>query len=194
MQQNRNPDTIEGICFQHAGISLHPQIEFPSVERSRSEPSTSYLGSSNSIFELCSSPQGASEKSHLGRLLVRRPVAAVALLPQPLVLFSAGACAGALGKQLLCHEVIEVPFVLFILTSASWALFSALHIIHGLQQPGSVVSANAMRQEACLTDCICTRHVCIASVAPDASIKRKVDLGLFKRILQKSICIKFLQI
>jgi len=35
-----------------------------------------------------------------GRLLVNRPLAVVALIPQPLVLFGAGAAAGALGKTL----------------------------------------------------------------------------------------------
>jgi len=34
-----------------------------------------------------------------GRLLVNRPLAVVALIPQPLVLFGAGAAAGALGMS-----------------------------------------------------------------------------------------------
>lgn len=49
-------------------------------------------------FEL-SSASGSVEKPRIGRLLVRRPVAAVALVPQPLVLFTAGALAGALGED-----------------------------------------------------------------------------------------------
>lgn len=51
----------------------------------------------NLLFELSTSEGSRDRRPSVGNLLVRRPVAAVALLPQPLVLFSAGAFAGALG-------------------------------------------------------------------------------------------------
>ena len=76
---------------------LRPLAEPSAVTRSCSEPSTSYSQSSNLIFEVSSSSERLPERPSIGSLLVRRPVAAVGLLPQPLVLFSAGACAGALG-------------------------------------------------------------------------------------------------
>ncbi len=52
------------------------------------------------VFELseaCCCGKGPSP----GELLVRRPIAALALVPKPLVLFTAGAVAGAIGKIFL---------------------------------------------------------------------------------------------
>jgi hypothetical protein len=55
------------------------------------------------VFEL-SEGQGreaiGDRRPIFGKLLVKRPLAAVALIPQPVVLFAAGATAGALGKLL----------------------------------------------------------------------------------------------
>ena len=78
---------------------LRSLAESSAISRSYSEPSTSYSQSSNLIFELSAAAEREAGELSIGRLLVRRPVAAVGLLPQPLVLFSAGACAGALGKD-----------------------------------------------------------------------------------------------
>lgn len=89
---------INGSKDTHAILS--PQVEASPVGRFYSEPSTSYSQSSNLVFNLSSVSDQRAEQPRLGKLLVRRPVAAVALLPQPLVLFSAGACAGALGEAL----------------------------------------------------------------------------------------------
>ncbi|BDA48379.1 probable envelope ADP,ATP carrier protein, chloroplastic [Coccomyxa sp. Obi] len=53
------------------------------------------------VFELAAAaPAGSAQNVDLGRLLVRRPVAAIALVPKPALLFAAGAVAGALGKTL----------------------------------------------------------------------------------------------
>ena len=51
------------------------------------------------VFELgqVSAVEGSSQNPRFGDLIVRRPTAAVALLPSSAVLFTAGAVAGALG-------------------------------------------------------------------------------------------------
>lgn len=50
------------------------------------------------VFELAAAvPAGSAQNVDLGRLLVRRPVAAIALVPKSALLFAAGAVAGALG-------------------------------------------------------------------------------------------------
>lgn len=82
---------------------LRSLAKISAVSRSSSEPSTSYSGGSNLVFDLSSEVDKKEQRPRIGRLLVRRPVAAVALLPQPLVLFGAGACAGALGN--LFHDL-----------------------------------------------------------------------------------------
>ena len=52
------------------------------------------------VFELSQGhDRGKHRRPGIGRLLVNRPIAAVALIPQPLVLFGAGAAAGALGQS-----------------------------------------------------------------------------------------------
>jgi len=48
-------------------------------------------------FELGEVSSRSSQAPKFGELLVRRPVAATALLPKSVVLFTAGAVAGALG-------------------------------------------------------------------------------------------------
>ncbi len=54
------------------------------------------------VFELAAAaPAGSAHNIDMGRLLVRRPVAAVALVPKSALLFAAGAVAGALGIPLL---------------------------------------------------------------------------------------------
>ena len=51
------------------------------------------------VFELSQGhDRGKQRRPGVGRLLVNRPIATVALIPQPLVLFAAGAAAGALGE------------------------------------------------------------------------------------------------
>ena len=52
------------------------------------------------VFELgqVSAVEGSSQNPSFGELIVRRPTAAVALLPSSAVLFTAGAVAGALGR------------------------------------------------------------------------------------------------
>lgn len=54
----------------------------------------------NFIFEVSEGQQGR-RKPDFVQLLTRNPVAAVALIPDPLVLFSAGALAGAIGMRLV---------------------------------------------------------------------------------------------
>lgn len=50
------------------------------------------------VFELAAAaPAGSAQNVDLGKLLVRRPVAAIALVPKSALLFAAGAVAGALG-------------------------------------------------------------------------------------------------
>ena len=50
------------------------------------------------VFELGQVLEGSSQNPKFGDLVVRRPTAAVALLPSSAVLFTAGALAGALGR------------------------------------------------------------------------------------------------
>ena len=49
------------------------------------------------VFELGQVLEGSSQNPRFGDLIIRRPTAAVALLPNSAVLFTAGAVAGALG-------------------------------------------------------------------------------------------------
>jgi len=60
------------------------------------------------IFELSKGPGREAfedRRPNVGKLLVNRPVAAVALIPKPLVLFAAGAAAGALGEPFTFHPL-----------------------------------------------------------------------------------------
>ena len=50
------------------------------------------------MFELGEALDRSNRGPKFGELLIRRPVAATALLPNSAVLFTAGAVAGALGK------------------------------------------------------------------------------------------------
>ena len=49
------------------------------------------------VFELAEITERGGQVPRFGELLIRRPVAATALLPKSVVLFTAGAVAGALG-------------------------------------------------------------------------------------------------
>ena len=55
-----------------------------------------------SVFEIAAVDDKGGRKAapRLGELLVRRPEAALALVPRPAVLFLAGAVAGAIGKTI----------------------------------------------------------------------------------------------
>ena len=61
--------------------------------------------------------EGSSQNPRFGDLIVRRPTAAVALLPSSAVLFTAGAVAGALGRpsspasSALSCEVLSSYFI-----------------------------------------------------------------------------------
>ena len=50
------------------------------------------------VFELAEVTERGGQVPRFGELLIRRPVAATALLPNSVVLFTAGAVAGALGE------------------------------------------------------------------------------------------------
>ena len=74
-------------------------------QASTSQPASTALQSRQQpVFELCHSRR-AGKQPEFGELLMRRPVAAVALVPQPIILFSAGAVAGALGTAHCCLNV-----------------------------------------------------------------------------------------
>lgn len=78
------------IGARHHRPSLNPGMDTRKGSKSMSVP----------VFELseaCCCRKGPSA----GELLVRRPVAMLALVPKPLVLFTAGAVAGAIGEFLL---------------------------------------------------------------------------------------------
>lgn len=55
------------------------------------------------LFELSAAPDSSQQQVDIGRLLMRRPVAAFALVPRPALLFAAGAVAGALGGRPSTH-------------------------------------------------------------------------------------------
>ena len=74
-------------------------------QASTSQPASTALQSRQQpVFELACSRR-AGKQPEFGELLLRRPVAAVALVPQPIILFSAGAMAGALGTAHCCSIV-----------------------------------------------------------------------------------------
>ena len=50
------------------------------------------------VFELAEVIERGGQVPRFGELLIRRPVAATALMPKSVVLFTAGAVAGALGE------------------------------------------------------------------------------------------------
>jgi hypothetical protein len=54
------------------------------------------------VFELAEVTERGGQVPRFGELLIRRPVAATALLPKSVVLFTAGAVAGALGEPAPC--------------------------------------------------------------------------------------------
>lgn len=61
------------------------------------------------VFELAAAPAiGSTQDIDLGKLLMRRPVAAVALVPKSGVLFAAGAVAGALGDRPIPNCSLQV--------------------------------------------------------------------------------------
>ena len=62
------------------------------------------------VFELGQVVEGGSHVPRFGDLIVRRPTAAVALLPQSAVLFTAGAVAGALGRPSFLPPSGRLPF------------------------------------------------------------------------------------
>lgn len=63
------------------------------------------------VLELAAAPPsgGTAQEVTLGKLLVRRPVAAIALVPKSAVLFAAGAVAGALGARVLSFTCPRHP-------------------------------------------------------------------------------------
>ncbi len=65
----------------------------------------------NTVFELGEVLTTSSQAPKFGELLLRRPVAAAALVPNSVILFTAGAVAGALGMAFavrLCFA--DFPF------------------------------------------------------------------------------------
>ncbi|CAK0785533.1 hypothetical protein CVIRNUC_008743 [Coccomyxa viridis] len=71
-----------------------------SIRSSESRLSKGHNSKVMPVFELGQVLEGSSQNPRFGDLIVRRPTAAVALLPSSAVLFTAGAVAGALGKTL----------------------------------------------------------------------------------------------
>ena len=73
----------------------------------RAGTSIQHRPASNAVFELGEAMTTSSQAPKFGELLMRRPVAAAALVPNAVILFSAGAVAGALGmafaQALPCH-------------------------------------------------------------------------------------------
>ena len=71
--------------------------------------STQHWPASNAVFELGEVMSTSSRAPKFGELLVRRPVAAAALVPNSVILFTAGAVAGALGVASAMSEFAS-PF------------------------------------------------------------------------------------
>ena len=91
-------DECLGLDFEKSASSGGLQTHSNSGHKITSaEGYSSESCSGNLVFTLSSAGPKTSSRAHIGNLIVKRPLAAVALLPQPLVLFSAGAFAGALG-------------------------------------------------------------------------------------------------
>ena len=85
-------------CSRDARVSSFQDLEEPCTsQRSPSCPQHLPQGR-QPVFELSRGKHRGRCKPNFGRLLVKRPVAAVALIPEPAVLFTAGAVAGALGE------------------------------------------------------------------------------------------------
>ena len=59
--------------------------------------SRQHCSACNGVFELGEVLTTSSQAPRFGELLMRRPVAAAALVPNSVILFTAGAVAGALG-------------------------------------------------------------------------------------------------
>jgi solute carrier family 25 phosphate transporter 23/24/25/41 len=89
-----------GIRFASISMSLPARDAAPAAPRAARGGRA--VAAAAPIFELGAAPKGAKAPPRLSALdlAARRPVALVALVPRGLVLFGAGACAGALAKTM----------------------------------------------------------------------------------------------
>ena len=110
------PHTVYRACFRSIPVNHLPSKSSGASQHSDSAATLTFAASASTstlvhqphataIFELASSdtrlqssPQRAAPQ--LGELLLRRPEAALFLVPRPAVLFLAGAVAGAIGKTI----------------------------------------------------------------------------------------------
>lgn len=76
---------------------VRQDLEAPFTSQSCSHGTRALSTKGQPVFELSRCQRRQKGKPAFGRLLFKRPVAAVALVPEPAVLFAAGAVAGALG-------------------------------------------------------------------------------------------------
>lgn len=81
-------DFRNSLCVAHLGSASQTSIDVTDVLERR-QP----------VFELSQAKRSRHGKPQLGQLLIKRPVAAIALVPEPAILFTSGAIAGALGEN-----------------------------------------------------------------------------------------------
>ncbi len=87
------PDLYQIGVVEAPGASLCTEEEFACTGTSKR-----HATAVAPVFELAEMVEGGGPLPGFGELLLRRPIAATALLPKSAVLFTAGAVAGALGE------------------------------------------------------------------------------------------------
>ena len=90
--QRSDGGNAASVSWSAGGITPRPVR----VRRARAAPAAS--------FELAT-VDAIEGRPQAGKLLVSRPLAALAVLPRPLVLFAAGAVSGAIGAQRNAHTL-----------------------------------------------------------------------------------------
>lgn len=100
------PERGRPFCHLWAALQKPPEdhVKTAALHNQKTKTCLVYAGlskphcpASNAVFELGEVSGTSSQAPRFGELLVRRPVAAAALVPNSVILFSAGAVAGALG-------------------------------------------------------------------------------------------------
>lgn len=98
MRKKCRPCTETQLATFNYGLSSSTRNDFLQLEKVSGNSDSRGVRDANLLFVLSSTDSVEKRRFRIAGLLVKRPLAAVALLPQPLVLFSAGALAGAIGK------------------------------------------------------------------------------------------------